>query len=367
LANAGGGGGVWGAIVGTLSSQTDLVAALATKAPAASPTFTGIVTSAGANVTPAAAMSALAIDVTKSLNTKSITADSTLTFSGTPAAANTWFSVHVINTDTTAAHTITFPSAFIQVTQAARTSCPIAISGELFLNFRYDGSGYKVFGDGDYINKFDATAAPAVTDDISKGFGPGSSWYDATGNVYYVCESNSVGAAVWTSLIGVTLSGAVALTTSTVTDATKYPASESGASNFVTQKVLANLLGKVVSVQVTDLVNAITTGDGKALYRIPALFNGWNLSGVAMCVDTASSSGIPTFQLRRKRSGSDVDMLSTALTVDASETDSSTAATPAVIDTNNDDVNTADRIYFDCDVAGTGTKGVLIEMTFQKP
>jgi hypothetical protein len=96
------------------------------------------------------------------------------------------------------------------------------------------------------------------------------------------------------------------------------------------------------------------------------LLNGWNLSGVAMAVDTVSSSGIPTFQLRRKRSGSDVDMLSTKVTVDVSETDSSTGSA-AIIDGANDDVATADRIYFDCDVAGTGTKGVTIEMTFQKP
>jgi hypothetical protein len=44
IANAGGGGGsgVWGAITGTLTDQTDLVSALALKAPLASPTFTGV-------------------------------------------------------------------------------------------------------------------------------------------------------------------------------------------------------------------------------------------------------------------------------------------------------------------------------------
>jgi hypothetical protein len=39
---AGGGGGTWGSIVGTLSSQTDLNTALGLKAPLASPAFTGI-------------------------------------------------------------------------------------------------------------------------------------------------------------------------------------------------------------------------------------------------------------------------------------------------------------------------------------
>ena len=40
---AGGGGGTWGSITGTLSDQTDLQTALDAKAPTASPTFTGVV------------------------------------------------------------------------------------------------------------------------------------------------------------------------------------------------------------------------------------------------------------------------------------------------------------------------------------
>jgi hypothetical protein len=43
-AAAGGGGGTWGSITGTLSDQTDLQNALNLKAPLASPTFTGTVT-----------------------------------------------------------------------------------------------------------------------------------------------------------------------------------------------------------------------------------------------------------------------------------------------------------------------------------
>lgn len=49
-AAASGGGGVWGSITGTLSSQTDLVAALAAKAPTASPTFTGTITTDAAAI-----------------------------------------------------------------------------------------------------------------------------------------------------------------------------------------------------------------------------------------------------------------------------------------------------------------------------
>lgn len=163
------------------------------------PIFSGITVADGSEVWTANAMGALAIDVTKKLNTKSISTESTFTFSGTPATANTVFGVYVINTDT-APHILTFPSAFSQVTQSARTTCPIAASGELWLLFRYDGSGYKVFGDGPYISNFTATAAPAVTDDLDLGYGPGSLWLDATGDDAYICESNANGAAVWHQL-----------------------------------------------------------------------------------------------------------------------------------------------------------------------
>lgn len=201
--------------------------------------ISGIWTTDGANVTTASAMGALAIDVTKALNTKSIAADSTFTFSGTPATANTWFAVHIINTDT-AAHTLTFPSAFSQVTQAARTTCPIAASGQLYLVFRYDGSGYKVFGDGTYINNYTATAAPAVTDDIADGYGPGSLWLNATGNALYICESNSAGAAVWNST-----GASGAITSSGLTMAT------------------ARLLGRTTAS--TGAIEEITVGTGLSL------------------------------------------------------------------------------------------------------
>jgi hypothetical protein len=57
-------------------------------------------------------------------------------------------------------------------------------------------------------------------------------------------------------------------------------------------------------------------------------------------------------------------MLSTKVTIDAGEYRSATAVTPAVIDTANDDIQTGDVIRLDCDVAGTGTQGVLITLTF---
>ena len=60
-------------------------------------------------------------------------------------------------------------------------------------------------------------------------------------------------------------------------------------------------------------------------------------------------------------------MLSTKLTINASALDSLAASTAAVINTATDDVTTADQIRFDIDVAGTGTKGLMVEMQFRLP
>lgn len=118
--------------------------------------------------------------------------------------------------------------------------------------------------------------------------------------------------------------------------------------------------------------SAITTGDGKAVFRVPSILNGHNLVSVGASVSTVSSSGIPTVQLRRMRrtsatAQSAADMLSTKLTIDATEFDSADATNAAAIDTSNDDVQTGDQINVDIDVAGTGAKGLVVTLTFEAP
>ena len=183
----------------------------------ATPTFSGITVQDGAEVTTANAMGALAIDVTKGLNTKSVSADSTFTFSGTPATSNTWFSMHLINTDA-AAHVITIPSSFSVGQQATVTTFVIPASGQAYLVWRYNGSTYQLFGDTPYLHKFDATAAPGVGDDTADGYGPGSLWVDATNNKAYIAESVGAGAAVWHEFV--MLTATQTLTNKTLTSPT---------------------------------------------------------------------------------------------------------------------------------------------------
>jgi fibrillarin-like rRNA methylase len=60
-------------------------------------------------------------------------------------------------------------------------------------------------------------------------------------------------------------------------------------------------------------------------------------------------------------------MCSANITIDANEGTSYTATTPAVIDTSHDDVATGNQIRIDCNVAGTGTKGGDVILSFRKP
>lgn len=122
----------------------------------------------------------------------------------------------------------------------------------------------------------------------------------------------------------------------------------------------------IVTLQCSDPNGAaLTTGDGKQYWRVPAALNGFNLVSVALHVTTASTSGLPTFQIHNVTQAA--DMLTTKVSCDANEKDSSTATTAAVIDAGNDDVATGDELRCDCDIAGTGTKGAMVELGFQLP
>jgi hypothetical protein len=143
----------------------------------------------------------------------------------------------------------------------------------------------------------------------------------------------------------------------TGTDATKANTPDALAGSIFGTK---NVVVKVIADD-TDL----TVADGLTHFTVPAELNGMNLVSVGAHVYTVSSGGLPTFQIHNLTDA--VDMLSTAITIDATENDSKDAATPPVINTGADDVSTGDVIRFDCDGIGTGTKGMEIRMGFRLP
>lgn len=162
--------------------------------------------------------------------------------------------------------------------------------------------------------------------------------------------------------------------TNTLTRTTVHASSNAGAAvNFAagTKHVYLSPTAHYVSRQVVQVLvtdpqgDDLTTGDGKAFFRVPSTINGFNLVSVAAAVTTVSSSGNPTIQIHNLTQAT--DMLSTRITIDANEKDSATAAAAAVIDAANDDVATGDQLRIDVDVAGTGAKGLIVEMQFAAP
>jgi hypothetical protein len=162
--------------------------------------------------------------------------------------------------------------------------------------------------------------------------------------------------------------GTIALTSDVpvVADASEINTGTDNAK-FISPDALAgsNTGTRVIEIKVIDDSTSLTTGDGKIVFCIPLELNGMNFVNAQAFVSTASSSGAPTIQIRNV-TGS-VDLLTTKITIDANEYTSYTAATPSVIDTDYDGMVTGDIIAIDVDVAGTGTKGLGVILSFRLP
>ena len=104
------------------------------------------------------------------------------------------------------------------------------------------------------------------------------------------------------------------------------------------------------------------TGNGITHITVPSTLNGKNLYTAQAHVYTVGTSGsITNVQLHNLTDGN--DMLSTPITIDLNEKDSSTAATPSATGSNNG-VSTADVIRIDVDAVATNTLGLEVRMVF---
>jgi hypothetical protein len=128
---------------------------------------------------------------------------------------------------------------------------------------------------------------------------------------------------------------------------------------------------KSASFLLFDDSEDVTTGDGAGdlFWRVPSILNGWNIVGVAAAHQTAGAgTGVQTTTVQIRNVTDSTDILSTRLTIDEDETDSSTA-TAAVINTSYDDLATGEQLRFDVDAvpSTTAPKGLLVELIFKKP
>tara|TARA_R110000744_G_scaffold221897_2_gene340894 strand:+ start:1424 stop:2002 length:579 start_codon:yes stop_codon:yes gene_type:complete len=136
------------------------------------------------------------------------------------------------------------------------------------------------------------------------------------------------------------------------------------ASN-TTKKILASnssFIERAMALKAIPDTIEVYTGDGIARMVIPSTLNGLSLNSIAAHVFTVGSSGTTTVMLHNETDA--VDMLTTVISIEVSESDSITSGTQPVISASNT-VATADVLRFDVDSISTGAKGLEVRMTFQ--
>ncbi len=133
---------------------------------------------------------------------------------------------------------------------------------------------------------------------------------------------------------------------------------------------------KTVQAFVLGAADITATGNGKYYFVVPVTLNNYRLTGVLAQVITAGTTGTTTVALTRcviantgdACSSTTVQMLSTNLTVDSGENTSSTAATPAVINTANATITTGQIIRVDIAAVNTTPAfGLIVNMDFTTP
>lgn len=107
-----------------------------------------------------------------------------------------------------------------------------------------------------------------------------------------------------------------------------------------------------------DETTTITTGTAKYAFYAPYDLTLTQIP-IAM-VSTNSTSGVVTLDVNKNG----VSMLGTAITIDANEPTSNTAATPGVLSSSTLSVN--DKVTIDVDTAGTGAKGLKVAFFFKR-
>jgi len=165
-----------------------------------------------------------------------------------------------------------------------------------------------------------SSSDPTTSDDETEGFVVGNFWLNTIDGGLFRCTDASTGAAVWT----------------------EFGAGDAPVQSFV--------------IACSDETTDLTTGTAKVTFRMPYAFT---LTEVRASVTTAPTGD--SIEVDINEGGASI--LSTVLSIDASEKTSTTATTPAVISDSSlaDDAEiTIDIDQVGSSVAGAGLKVTLI-------
>lgn len=134
-----------------------------------------------------------------------------------------------------------------------------------------------------------------------------------------------------------------------------------------TYLVGANAFKTLMSNEIATAVflsnEAVVVGDGTNGIPIPAEMDGFNITDAVATVHDKGVTGATDVQIRRRRAGSDVDVLSTKITIG-----DEFFATDGVVNATNDDLATGDILYIDVDaIHTTAPNGLSVTITTQAP
>ncbi|MHA2067891.1 MAG: hypothetical protein ACXABY_26300 [Candidatus Thorarchaeota archaeon] len=134
----------------------------------------------------------------------------------------------------------------------------------------------------------------------------------------------------------------------------------------ITSEALASSIHgtRVVSIAPFQSDTAVATGDGLTAIPITAELNGMNIIDATAVVHDKGVTGTTDIQIRRRRAGSDVDVLSTKITIG-----DEFFAADGVVNTSNDDLATGDALYVDVDAvhSGTAPNGLTVAIQARLP
>ena len=132
----------------------------------------------------------------------------------------------------------------------------------------------------------------------------------------------------------------------------------------MTNFLISDVTIRSVSLAPVASDTAVATGNGTVGILIPAEFNGWSIVNAIAGVHTKGVTGATDVQIRRRRAGSDADVLSTKITIG-----DEWYASDEVINTSNDDLTTGDALFVDIDAihSGTAPNGLYVTIDIQQP
>ena len=120
---------------------------------------------------------------------------------------------------------------------------------------------------------------------------------------------------------------------------------------------------KVVACRLTDPTVPLPDVGAIDWFRVSEELDGRHLVSVAAGLTSPASDAVVTLNIYNVATGS--YMLSTPVTIDVGEKDSTTAAVAAVIDADHNAVTEAAQLRTDLIVSSSSAKGLMLDMIFE--